>query len=70
MEWACGGGLCSLLGDETANPVSWWARLVRIVKGVHDAVCLVAGLVCVGYVGLFVEDEEEVHEITSNSAPV
>ena len=57
----------SLASDLAADPFTLWARLVWVSQGIHDNVGLVLDLVDACDVRILVDDEEEVHEITTGT---
>jgi hypothetical protein len=60
-----GGWVGSLSCYLATNPFALWPATVRIAEGVHDGVDHGPRLSLVHYVGMLINDEEEIHEITA-----
>lgn len=60
----------SLLGYLTANPLVCWSWGMWVANGIHDDVSLRLCSFVVCYIGILINDEEEVHQVASNPATV
>jgi hypothetical protein len=58
----------SLLGYYAANPFAFWSWLMWVDDSIHGGVCLGPCGFRVGYVGMLINEEEEVHHFASDPA--